>query len=969
MDVAATNRYEDMNIPALRRLVADRGLNFGTARSKEELIKLLRANEAPRTTTIPTLPGTISPPRSPPVVTTRTQIPGAPKAVRQPTKPIGNVAPIPFNVPQVPSPTQARIPTSPTSPTVPKIPVVPITGTQTPTQVRVPVIPVVPIVPVGTTTQARVPVIPVGTTTQARVPTTQTRVPVIPVVPTTPPRVVGSPTKVPVIPQVTPTQTRVPVVPQVTPTQTRIPVIPQVSPPKQTDQPMILNQLDESIRQKLRGATFNVYDFTWKNRTGYPTRLDLTNGRRFLVFFNGYQRIAPDAGNIYVMEYLMTQVQPQFIAELVTELGFRRLNDTIDVYYNLLWYLNVAANPFAINLTDDEKQYISSLPSEQLLPLLGPTYRGPTDKASLLFAAVSGKSSPRPDIRDIPRYPDVSTYQPNIVWILAKDMYGLIDEENQLLSLYPPYIHVALQPPSVVERVIAAVNETNVVALLGQFGIVFPPRNPPATQRAKVEYFIREAARYDPVFTRGAIDPPPILTGKTKEQVRTTLAPYTLKEIVDAYEPTGNWTKRKELVDLVREEGRGGSQWSWRHRHCNNDDTLNIIEVEPHGKVNKDDPTDPTLSYGVQKNYRCYQISELEASWIEDPEDHIFHFRVPDWTSPSKERPAQIDPTTGAPLLRDFPIESIRQLRQLLQNPPPGYQLGNIMAKIDEGINAANNAAILVRRLKAEYDIMSEPAKYIVRLYLAWMFTFGMWMRFWNGPGHPWPTRWVEGGGGGDRCETGRRDEHVWIQQSIRTALSDAYEKEPGLKQWVENLPLIDYNFRTGEAAVATAGATNIKVILDRIQLGDFCMAHGSDLIIRTAYYLIARLLNLTTGKQFNDFINGMISGLIDIERQVVTYQLALIKDPNVSQAVRDRVAALRARQGELGVQGAPIPVQPPFDPTTVGVTHHTDPGLGWEIRFGEEGRRGINDTDGGGGFQLPTVGGFQLPTVGGNNF
>jgi hypothetical protein len=920
------NNYNDMSIPRLRALIADRGIPIGTARTKPELIALLQRNDTmPQYQTPPVGQYNIprSPPKTPPQPTGTLPIPGAPRKQTVPNFPVSPTRP---NVPPVPItpglPQTGRVNIGPVSPTRPNVPPIPITP-GLPQTGRVPIVP-------GLPQTGRVPAVPIVPTTgnPPVVPPTQIRPPVVPNIPPTQ-------IKPPVVPNITPTQIRPPGAPILPPTQIRPPGAP-ILPPTQINPPITVQGPAALMRQKIQGATYDVYDFEWKRGIGYPVSYEFTNPTNFLNYFNRYQRIAVDGKTMFTMEYLMTQVDLKFIAELATALGFNRLATTVDMYYNLLWYLNIAQDPYANGLTTEEKQYISGLNEQELLAILGPKYRGPRDKASLIFAILSGKSAPRPDIADIPRYPTVAGYSPTTVWTLAKDMYGLIDEDNNIYSTYPPYVHVALQAPSAIERVVAAVTETNVDALMNQFQIVMPTQDVPQTPKEKVKYFIQEIAHYDPVFTRApATPPPPVLTGLTKEQARNTLAPYTLKEIVEAYEPIGQWDKRKNLIETVRQEARGGSQWSWRHKWCNNDDTLNVFILEKHGDVDKDDPTDPTLSYGVQKNYRCYQAGELAANFREDKEDNIFHFRVPDWVSTNLKvgRVTPIDPTTGAPLVRDFPIESIRQLQRLLQNPPPGYDVTELARKVDEGLNAANNAVIFVRRLKNEYDNKPPEEQYLIRLYLAWLFIYGMWMRFWKGPGFRWPVEWVEGGGYQDRCETGRRDEHVFIQNSVRTAITEAYERYPGLKQWIEALPLLDYDFRTGEVQIATAGTTTIIGIIDKIQLGDFCMAHGSDLILKTAYYLIVSILNFRTGADFNRFIDEMMPNVLDIERQVVFYQLTQIKDRTSA-----RGRALEARLAELGTptNPRPVPKQPPFDPTLVGATGHTDPGLGWQIRFGE---------------------------------
>jgi len=41
--------------------------------------------------------------------------------------------------------------------------------------------------------------------------------------------------------------------------------------------------------------------------------------------------------------------------------------------------------------------------------------------------------------------------------------------------------------------------------------------------------------------------------------------------------------------------------------------------------------------------------------------------------------------------------------------------------------------------LKRQYDSFTNNQKEIVHKYIAWLFMYSMWMRFWKGPGFPWP--------------------------------------------------------------------------------------------------------------------------------------------------------------------------------------------------------------------------------------
>jgi hypothetical protein len=194
---------------------------------------------------------------------------------------------------------------------------------------------------------------------------------------------------------------------------------------------------------------------------------------------------------------------------------------------------------------------------------------------------------------------------------------------------------------------------------------------------------------------------------------------------------------------------------------------MNIMEGELHGAMNKDDPQDPTLSYGVQKNYRCYQINELEAAF--NDHDGAFRFRVPDWNAPGPNKPTTIDPITGNPLVSDFSLESIQQLQLFLQNAP--YNVEGLIQKIRQGLQAFNDIRRRVMTIRAQYNEMNTQQQYNVRLYLTWMFIYGMWMRFWKGEGHAWPTQFNKTDEN-LRCTTQDRDKHATIQRGSAKLLS-----------------------------------------------------------------------------------------------------------------------------------------------------------------------------------------------------
>jgi len=281
-----------------------------------------------------------------------------------------------------------------------------------------------------------------------------------------------------------------------------------------------------------------------------------------------------------------------------------------------------------------------------------------------------------------------------------------------------------------------------------------------------------------------------------------------------------------------------------------------------------------------------------------------------------------IDPITNAPLIRNFPIESIEQLKNLLVNAPNGYyvrgllekitllknllvnapngyNVKGLLEKITMGLKVITTAAYKITLLKNEYDTFTPEQQYIAKLYLAWLFMYGMWMRFWKGPGNPWPIT-IE-------CRPEERDEHIFIQNGIRTVLIEAYEKDPKLKEWIESLVILYHNVYTGEVILSRNPVINE---IKRVALGIQCQGMAAEPFIQTAYYMIMVLFNFNYIEQFNNFITEMMPIIFNIEKQVVDYQLAHIKNPHLKE-VRIRVKVLRELK-------KPIPKQPGFNPKII---------------------------------------------------
>lgn len=650
----------------------------------------------------------------------------------------------------------------------------------------------------------------------------------------------------------------------------------------------------DSIKSKVINKQFQILRYQYGRDSGDIGRELRLNGEHWQgIFARNNTKTLQE-----MWEILMTKSTETEIKNITKDIVHADINDTIDVYYNLLWYLCISDNPFGTGLSIREMKLVSSLSVselEQILASAGNRYTGAKDRASLLFAVFSGQYID--DIQQDNRYEIVKNYKPNIVFNLVFNEYNIIDHNMGTYSRHAPYIYLGQKPTSAMENIISNITIDDNDELIDRLGLRLNSNLIDMNEEDKFRYIQGEISLYNNVLNRGEDTPqPPDLTLITDNmEINNILSYYTNDELVETYEPRNKWKCRNDLIRVIKDDLLGVPRWSFTNRYCNNDDTINILSGERHGDVDKNDINDITLSFGIHKNYQCYQINELEGSFREN--DGIFMFGVPDWTGHNIN------------VAREFSIDSIKQLLILLEDAPSIYNVDGLINKIKYGLDMLKSARAHTLHLKQEFGTFDERQKQIVKTYFSWMFMYSMWMRFWKGPGNPWPMTKINVTRERDRLKNQRsspeeRDEHIFIQEAVRTLIIETYESDKLLLDWINKLPTIYYDFETDDAKCATYP---IKYVLDQIALGEYCMGFGSDTILKTSYYYILNIFDITH-RHFDVFINQMIPVILDIEYRVVISQLQSLIQHNTikSRVLNDRLTSLNA----------PLPSQPGFDPS-----------------------------------------------------
>lgn len=482
--------------------------------------------------------------------------------------------------------------------------------------------------------------------------------------------------------------------------------------------------------------------------------LRLTEAPSELVCSNAlmeYTQISYLEYETMLIRYLMEQ-PPLFIVNVLANLGIGQINGTINVFYELAFFLNRFNAPI-IHKDQDDILYISSLDIDQLMSFAlliskdAMTYglkACPWGHACLLYIVLTGDLPPesyRIVNNSVNRYQALIPVEPYKIAALTWEFYGPRTRRDRFL---PPYRYIAEKNPKPLEDIVLSASLQDVDQLINENGMV-----PPIQVQSPIDkfYYFAEAMKtYNNVYTRSLdLQPPGPLIGMRFKDAKALLSMYTDRELLDRYPITDIWENRSKLIYLIFENYRGAT-WRAPTTDCKNDNTFNIIEDELHGNINKKNKSDPTFAYGTFHDYSCYQTSELTASFHED--ESGFHFTVPDWIDPI------LNVGRVGSELQEFPGKSMFQLLELIhlyieaesaRSEEEGKNANEILKPLIDKINLGLTKLNIVREELANninvYESFPEPEKQWATIYLVWLFLFSMWMRFWKGPGHPYPFK------------------------------------------------------------------------------------------------------------------------------------------------------------------------------------------------------------------------------------
>jgi len=372
---------------------------------------------------------------------------------------------------------------------------------------------------------------------------------------------------------------------------------------------------------------------------------------------------------------------------------------------------------------------------------------------------------------------------------------------------------------------------------------------------------------------------------------------------------------------------------------CDND---NVIDVRGGTKgENRKEQTseqfrdDPYVKYAnrtlIGSRQRCFQASELLNSFKET--ENGFEFLDPDWTATGEN----IDPLNGRPVERVFTDISIKRLRKFCKDrvdigarvPLDGTAIfTQLLDKINIGLSSSTR---IDKHLNQTLVLMSERPEWRndLLIYFGWLFLFAMWVRFWKGPGEPYPAVWINYNL--ETCTALQRDENINLELNIYGILMDRLEREkPELADYLKKLPYLHYSWKLGTVSIPDErsarellGTNLVSGVINAVQLSTFCMAQASDLLSGTAFAYLTMTMGVPP-QRFSDFILYVMKLLVPYESYVIDS-----RSKNVEQWLKtgdkntfDIAMGLEQHKSVLTVND-PGFVQPPLDFSNIQITGH----------------------------------------------
>lgn len=526
---------------------------------------------------------------------------------------------------------------------------------------------------------------------------------------------------------------------------------------------------------------------------------------------------------------------------------------TRDVKYNLLHFINYTqTTKFLLNL--EERAYIVTLNERQLLGLLGKNYIDfimPTDKSCTLFALISGiyveYNYRKYNSRE--RYDEVASYDMWTTYVLDRYVLKTYHPNKQWLSMY---MRVSNINKKLIEKTYLRVSYDNIADFVELHEMIIDNMTLEDQLKNLMITFIDSLSDYEEVLLRDEdfepMSPKEVylrLQTEAPNSIVRMLLQSTNRQLYSTfYAPNLLYIdKRHDLINTIY---INLTDIDWRlnhHNFCTNDENFNILTLTIRSVENLAlDPDDPILSYGSYYYYKCYKLSELQGSFRIEDDEYIF--TNPDY-NPN-------DPNSKP----EFDIIVIGKLIKFLNDTGTGDE--EFIQFLTDGYTDKTTPKThidLMNKQIDKYHSFDVNTRNKIIKFMVWLFLYSMYMRFWKGPGHPYPLININREGKYGLCDPEIRDENIFIQQGVYNIMNMTWSDI--IKKWIDSMYVVTYDSVNN---LFTVENRSLSKILSEVKATTYCMGTAADELMATSYYYLKLMVEYDINVIIENFIDKMLN-------------------------------------------------------------------------------------------------------------
>lgn len=255
-----------------------------------------------------------------------------------------------------------------------------------------------------------------------------------------------------------------------------------------------------------------------------------------------------------------------------------------------------------------------------------------------------------------------------------------------------------------------------------------------------------------------------------------------------------------------------GVAWFYSSGQCVNEDEENVETLEPHSQ-----DQGVIFAYGTPYDYLCFTVEELEYYWSGLQESGNYAFKIP---------------------YKDDVFLNVEMLQSYVSPDSTFWQL------IQRGLEQRRQS--LSRTVK-HYRALSFDDQVQAHKLWRWLVLIAMWVRYWQGSGHPFPLEWSEK----ELCELWVRDSNV--QMAVGAWFKLLEQSSEPVKTLIYNMPTfyLDYNINKYQEHTE-----KLVDLLNVALKGKRCVAYLSDILFFSVKIYFASLARLPYRITNDDVVN-----------------------------------------------------------------------------------------------------------------